>query len=588
MRKPPAPVACLAAAALLGSASAACSDLTAADSESDAKALVRAEEQFGSSVSHYSTKSGGTLRLAKSGGWESFDPANLRSPYARNFARNYSRTLVVFKAVPGSAQLVPDLAEGLGVASDGGKTWTYKLRGGLLFEDGSRITSKDVKYGVERALDRDVFPNGPRYFNELLDLRGYAGPDRDSDPSGLGLRAVDTPDDRTIVFRLARPVAAFDYFAQLPATIPVPRAKDTGRAYSAHVVSSGPYKFAGDAAGATVTLVRNDHYSQKLDPDSGRRALPDKIQIETSVPGADLDQRLLSGAFDVDASGRGIHATLLPSVLANESLKDNLVRVATSELRYTYVNPDVGPLDNVHCRIAILMAADRTAYRDAYGGPLVGDLATSVLAPDIRSPVQPDIYRVQQYLTGDPGEGGVSLKRCGRRSGFEATVAYRDDQPADKAAAESLKVSLGRIGIALTLHPMSPADYEIHAGDRDYLRTNGIGLVVASWQKDWPTGFNFLGPLVDSRSIGDAGSVANLGVRLPAVDTAIDVALRTQLPAAREQIWADMDRDVMLSACLLPALWGKAVLYHPDNLTNVFVSSAFGMFDLTVLGTTRK
>ncbi|MBV9830963.1 MAG: ABC transporter substrate-binding protein, partial [Marmoricola sp.] len=73
----------------------------------------------------------------------------------------------MFTPAPGkaSSQLVGDLAENLGKPSDGAKTWTYTLRKGVKFEDGTPITSKDVKYAIERSnYARDVLSNGPTYF----------------------------------------------------------------------------------------------------------------------------------------------------------------------------------------------------------------------------------------------------------------------------------------------------------------------------------------------------------------------------------------------------------------------------------------
>ena len=65
---------------------------------------------------------------------------------------------MTFKPAPGKAseELVPDLAEALGEPSDEGKTWTYTLREGLKFEDGTPITSADVKYAVARSIDKTV------------------------------------------------------------------------------------------------------------------------------------------------------------------------------------------------------------------------------------------------------------------------------------------------------------------------------------------------------------------------------------------------------------------------------------------------
>ncbi len=97
-----------------------------------------------------SDKTGGTLKMAISEDWDSVDPGDTYYGLSWNFLRIYGRTLTTFKPVPGkgSQELVGDLAEGLGTPSDDGKTWTYKLRPNLKYEDGTPITSKDVKYAV--------------------------------------------------------------------------------------------------------------------------------------------------------------------------------------------------------------------------------------------------------------------------------------------------------------------------------------------------------------------------------------------------------------------------------------------------------
>ena len=119
-----------------------------------------------------SDKKGGTLKMAISEDWDSIDPGDTYYALSWNLIRIYGRPLVTYNPAPGAKgrELVPDLAESLGTPSDDGKTWTYKLREGVKFEDGTPITSKDVKYAVLRSLDKETFPNGPTYFNDWLDL----------------------------------------------------------------------------------------------------------------------------------------------------------------------------------------------------------------------------------------------------------------------------------------------------------------------------------------------------------------------------------------------------------------------------------
>ena len=254
------------------------------------------------------TEKGGTLRFANSGDWDSLDPADTYYAYSWDFARLYGRSLVMFKSAPGKdgATLVPDLAESLGKPSDNAKTWTYTLRKGVKFEDGTPVTSKDVKYAVERSLDKTTFPNGPTYFNDFLDLQGYTTPYEDTDPNKLGLKAIETPDDQTIVFQLkSSRSAGFDYFAQLPSTIPVPAAKDTGSKYKEHVVSTGPYMFDTNELGKSFTLKRNPNWDPATDPN--RKALPDRYRgaRSTSTPTTSTTG-CMSGDLDVGVEGTGV------------------------------------------------------------------------------------------------------------------------------------------------------------------------------------------------------------------------------------------------------------------------------------------
>src|SRR5262249_49375246 len=261
--------------------------------------------------------------------------------YSWNFARDYGRALVMFASAPGQqgTTLVPDLAESLGRSSDDSKTWAYTLRPGVTFEDGTPVTSKDVKYAVERSLDKTTSPNGPAYSNAVLDLRGYPSPYTDPDPNKLGLAAIDPPDDRTIIFHLRKPFSGFDYLAQTPATMPVPRAKDTGSKYKEHVVSTGPYMFTTNELGKRFTLARNPHWDPATAPN--RHPLPEKITVDLNVNADDIDNRLLAGDLDVSIEGLGVGPAAQGRILTDAGLRGNTDSALVSRLWYTALNPDV-------------------------------------------------------------------------------------------------------------------------------------------------------------------------------------------------------------------------------------------------------
>jgi peptide/nickel transport system substrate-binding protein len=533
-----------------------------------------------------SDKKGGTLRMANAGDWDSLDPADTYYAYSWNFVRLYGRSLLTFNAAPGDkgAELVPDLAEAKGVHSDDLKTWTYKLKKGVKFEDGTAITSKDVKYAVERSLDKDAFPNGPTYFNEFLDLQGYTSPYKDTSPDKLGLKAVDTPDDQTIIFHLAKPFGGFDYFAQMPGTIPVPQKADTGTEYKKKVISSGPYKFETNELGKSFTLVRNENWDPSTDPI--RKALPDKITMALNVNADDIDNRLLSGDLDVDVVGSGVQPAAQAKIQNDAQQKNYSDAALGARLWYTNINGDVAPLNNIDCRKAIEYAADKTGYQRAYGGATGGEIATSLLPPVIPGAEKIDLYPTPNNA-GDEAKAKEALTKCGQPNGFETNISYRAERPKEKAVAESLQQSLGKVGIKVNIKSFPTSDYaKLYVGKPDYAKNNGFGLMVFGWAADWPDGFGFLKEITDSRTIKAAGNT-NFSIKDPKVDAAIDKAMNAPDEASARKAWSDVDRAAMETAYALPGIVSKGLFYRPKNLTNVFITNGYSEYDYTALGVAK-
>ena len=432
-----------------------------------------------------SEKKGGIIKFADEAAPDTLDPGETYYGYSWDFLRVYGRSLVMFKPAPGKAseELVPDLAESLGVPSDGGKTWTYKLRKGVKFEDGVEVKAADVKYAVLRSTDKATFPNGPAYFEAMLAMpAGYKGPYKSK---GMNTdSAITTPDDYTIVFHLKAPFAGFDYLAQLSQTIPVPEAKDTGAKYKEHVVSSGPYMFASYAADKSYTLKRNPHWDQATDPN--RKALPEGYDVQLNVNAEDIDNRLISGDVDVAIAGTGLTAASQSKVLSNPELKARTDNPTVARLWYTSINPTVEPLDNIDCRKAIQYAMDRTSYQTAYGGAFSGgELATTIMPPMIPGYQKFDLYPAGADNKGDVAKAKEALTKCGQPNGFATNIAYRNERPKEKATAEAFQQALEKVGIKLTLKGYAKADYfSSYAGNPPYVKANNIGLALNGWGAD--------------------------------------------------------------------------------------------------------
>ncbi|MFI7699109.1 ABC transporter substrate-binding protein [Nonomuraea sp. NPDC049480] len=522
-----------------------------------------------------SAREGGTLRVVSALSPESADPGDMYLPDSLNLVRLYGRTLTMFRTVPGTAgtQVVPDLAESLGVPSDGGRTWTYRLRDGLRYEDGTLITAHDVKHAILRSMDPD-FVSGSSYFDLMLDLpSGYQGAYRSADVNTDS--AIEVPDDETIIFHLKKPYAAFDNVVQLPETIPVPAAKDTRGDYGKSVVASGPYKLES-VTDRAIVLVRNQQWDAATDPN--RRPLPARYEVAYSVEQREAERRLRTGEAEV---GPSYLPGGMSGVLGDPALKERADAPVTGLVHVLAINPQVPPFDDVECRRAVVRALDLNALRRPYGTDVTDvPVPTSLLPPVIagRRHADPNLKP-----GGDRQAAKDSLAACGRASGFAATYLYRD-VPSEKQAAETVKAALAEVGIKLTLRAAPVLNFhKDQGGNPAYLKKNGIGLIAKTWGPDWPDPDAFLALIADSREITEESSI-NVSVRVDAIDDLMDRARTEPDAAQRAELWTQVERRLAEEAVLVPLSWHTRLLLRGKHATNVHVSPVYGEYDLLTMG----
>ena len=108
-----------------------------------------------------------------------------------------------------------------------------------------------------------------------------------------------------------------------------------------------------------------------------------------------------------------------------------------------------------------------------------------------------------------------------------------------------------------------------------------------AWSGDWPTGLAFLTQLVDSGSIRESRNSNLSQLSDPEVGRLLAEG-RTQVDAeVRAQTWGDVDARVLDLAAVLPIAYERVLCYRSPQLTNVFVSQAYGMYDVAALGLSR-
>ncbi|SDP36664.1 peptide/nickel transport system substrate-binding protein [Klenkia soli] len=521
-----------------------------------------------------SDATGGTLRLV-AGQLDSLDPQRSSLPAVWNLMRLYTRTLVTYSSTPGSTdQLVPDLANDLGTTPDGGRTWTFTLRPGATFETGRPITSRDVKYGIERSFAVDVLSGGPNYVLDLLDPDSlYAGPYQDESPDRLGLSTIATPDDTTITFTLSRADPDFPFVLALPSASPVPAENDTAADYGADPISSGPYAITSVDPETGIVLDRNPAWAADSDP--VRTALPDQVVVRTGLTGLDRDQALLAGSADADLSGSGVQEATVARFGADDGLAGRADELTTGTVRLLALPTTVAPMDVPDCRAAVAAVVDRSGVQEALAE--TGDsVRSSVLWPRSLAggPDDPD-------PAADPDAARQALAACGQPDGFPVTMAA-PDVPSTLAVAQALVDQFAAVGIVVTVVPLPAATYYTAGiGSPAAITTGGYGMVLANYSRDLPTPAAFLVPLVDSRSISDGAGNANYALLSdPGVDAAVDAAVGAGDVAA----WAAVADTALATHAFVPLVENRVQLLAGQRLHNGVVMLPYNGYDVATAG----
>jgi len=542
------------------------------------------------SVVNPSTKTGGTLTFDWRSAPDSFDPGNTYYASDWDFARLYSTALMTYKNCPGACgkTLIPALATAPGTVSNNGLTWTYHIKSGYKFQDGTPVTSQDVKYAVERTFDRGVLTNGPSYFQVLLggNAASYPGPYKDRSKNLMGLTAIDTPDASTIVFHLKAPFSDFDYVAAIPQTAPIPPDKDTGTSYQTHIMSTGPYEFQSYQLNKSAVLVPNPQWQASLDPSATQ--LASKIVVNMTMNPNDVDNRLLAGDAQIDFAGTGVQAAARAKILSNPSLKAQSDDPLTGFGWFFYIDSQVAPFTNVACRRAVEYATNHLNMQNAYGGPVAGgQIGTTVMPPTISGYTSFDLYEAASKPQGDAAKAKQELQACNQPSGFSTGIAYRSDRPTETQGAQALQQALSAVGIKTTLHGYPTATYYTNfAGVPKYMSSHNIGIAFGGWGPDWPDGYGFLDELTNGNTIVPAGNT-NIGMlNDPVVNNLFTKAAGITNATERNAIWGQIDHQVMSDAVIVPIVYAKALIYRPASLTNVYFSQGYSLNNYAVSGVT--
>ncbi len=395
----------------------------------------------------------------------------------------------------GRLRLVGDLATNTGVSTEDGRTWTYQLRPGLKFQDGTPITAGDVAYGIARSFAPEV-DEGPRWIQNWLvgtgamsaDFRKeWAGPYRTGRDAPPGVTVIDKT---TLRFTFVKAHPEFPMVAALGTTAPVPKDKDTRGQYDRDVVSSGPYQIASRTAGH-LELVRNEHWDPATDPI--RHAYPEKWIFRTGLNPTVATKRALAGTAEAATSftWSNVPPELAPTVRAVAAQR--ILDEPTPTTEFLAINTQ--RVTDVNVRKALNAAIDREAAMMAFRGSTHGRPSTTVLSSALPG------HREHQALgfgvRGDPAIAKSLLNgRTPRiRYPYSATGASAG---AELKLANYVKGALEKVGFTVELVAVPGRGYYDAVGRKD----NKFDLYLYRWGPDIPDASGVFGPLFSRHEIG--------------------------------------------------------------------------------------
>ena len=363
-------------------------------------------------------QTGGVLRVGMQTDPVGLDPHITNATSTRNMLENVYDTLVMFDS---SLQIVPGLAESW-TASDDGLTWTFTLREGVTFHDGTPLSSSDVEFSIERISDPAIA--SPRADDFAV------------------VASIETPDDRTVVMNLTEPFSPL--LSKLAASLNVIVSEAAVEQYGdlqENVIGTGPFRFVEYLPQTRMVLERNEDF---WGTDAAGNALPyldgiefifypDPTARSTAIQTGNADFIEYVPAADVEILRADPNVEVVGGLSAN--------------FRSIYLNVERAPFDDVNVRRAMSYAIDEQAVVDLALFGTGGVPATGTTIP------ASNFYGVgdSPYVGQDLEAAREALAASDYPDGFAFDLYVTSTYDFLRTPAEVIQANLAEIGITANI-----------------------------------------------------------------------------------------------------------------------------------------
>ena len=495
--------------------------------------------------SSQAAKKGGTLRLNMSDTDLDFSDPSL-SYYVIGWQVEFATQIKLVnypdKAAPAGSRLIPEGAAAMPIISNNGKTYTFTIRKGLRFSDGTAVTAKNFKWAFDRSATKAQQSPATPFMDDVVGytaaVNGGKNPANVSGATARGNKFILrlTHPDGGMLSKLAMP-----FFSAISLKTKV----------DPHGVtvypSAGPYYISQYIRGRRLVLKKNKYYK------GNRPRNIDTFDIDINT---DVDQSLLqvrSNQRDYDMGGLppSAHADLGAQFGVN---KGRYFVNPLVETDYVGLNASRAPFSNTNLRKAANFAIDRPAMLRTRG-KYAGQRTDQVLPPGIGGFRNAAIYplRGSQYDKAKSLAGAA----CGKTTLVTATSVT------GQALAAVMKYNLGQMGCDVTVKSLVGFQVYVFTGQKGA----DFDAVIAGWNQDYPDPYDFLDVLLNGNNIHENNN-NNIAYFNNASINAKLVAANKKIGAARYKAYGDLDLEITKNH----APWAS----YDNRNTREFVSAKVG------------
>jgi len=511
-----------------------------------------------------SPKAGGTLNVSFQGEPTGLDPAVAWEVESWSIEHCIFNQLLSFKAAPGPAVVVPDIAtevpttENGGITNDG-KTFTYHIRPGVMFQPpvSREVTASDFKYSIERMLDPKQVPDAPAgYLYAAID-----GVDAFSSGKAAHVSGIKVVDKYTLEIDLSQTNYVFNEVMALPFTAVVAKEwedKYNSRTIKRHPLGTGPFVFKSWTNGQSIVLDKNPGYFVKGFP------YLDTLDFQFAASASTAVLQLQAGKIDV--LGSGLPTADYVRMSTTPQWKSQVATADQVAYYYVFMNVQVKPFDNKTVRQALNYAVNTAKIQKLLYGQAK---ALNQVFPA----GMPGHVDDATFYTYDPQKAKELLAQAGYPNGFKVTFYTHNVDPMPKLAA-SIQNDLEAVGVKADIKQLAEAPY----WNLIERQASHVQIGLTDWFMDYPDPSDWIDPLYSKASAKTDGS-ANVSWWYSDALEALNKQAQPMEPSdARTKLYEQMQQIIMDEAPSIP-LFQPIQTTMCSKTTGGFYTNAAFTFD---------